>query len=152
MTRSRCAGPVPVDKAGSPLLGLDDLLAFGSPDAYHFDPETQQFLSSLLAAVAIIDADHRRNDSGVGELLLEHRNKVRAVGRVAPGQHQRGDKATLLLQQPGVLIFAAADQTPQHQEKIDDIGFGAGSAYLQIDVIQFKLAQLNLQFRQKQRP
>jgi hypothetical protein len=26
----------------------------------------------------------------------------------------------LLLQQPGVLIFAAADQTPQHQEKIDD--------------------------------
>ena len=54
----------------------------------------------------------------------------------------------LLLQQQGVLIFAAADQTPQHQEKIDDIGFGAGSAYLQIDVIQFKLAQLNLQFRQ----
>ena len=27
-----------------------------------------------------------------------------------------------------MLIFAAANQTPQHQEKIDDIGFGAGSA------------------------
>jgi hypothetical protein len=54
----------------------------------------------------------------------------------------------LLQEQPTVLIFAAADQTPQHQEKIDDIGFGAGSAYLQIDVIQFKLAQLQLQFGQ----
>jgi hypothetical protein len=31
---------------------------------------------------------------------------------------------------------------------MDDIGFGAGSAYLQIDVIPFKLAQLKLQFRQ----
>jgi hypothetical protein len=47
-----------------------------------------------------------------------------------------------------VLIFAAADQTPQHQEKIDDIGFGARSARLQIDVIQLKLAQLKLQFGQ----
>src|SRR3979411_698531 len=54
----------------------------------------------------------------------------------------------LLLQQPGVLIFAAADQTPHHQEKIDDIGFGAGSAYLQIDVTQFKPAQWKLQFGQ----
>src|SRR5271165_426738 len=54
----------------------------------------------------------------------------------------------LLLQQPGVLIFAAAVEPPQHQEKIDDIGFGAGSAYLQIDVVQFKLAQLKLQFGQ----
>src|SRR5271167_3249824 len=54
----------------------------------------------------------------------------------------------LLLQQPGVLIFAAADQTPQHQEKIDEIGFGARSACLQIDVIQFKRAQLKLQFGQ----
>ena len=54
----------------------------------------------------------------------------------------------LVLQQPGVLIFAAADQTPQHQEKIDDIGFGAGPAFLQFDVIQFKLAQLQLQFGQ----
>src|ERR1700730_8547483 len=54
----------------------------------------------------------------------------------------------LLLQQPGVLIFAAADQNPQHQENIDDIGFGAGPAFLQFDVIQFKLAQLQLQFGQ----
>src|SRR6202521_6264580 len=56
-------------------------------------PQTEPFLSSLLAAVAIIDAGHRRNDSGVGDLLLEHRNKVRTVGRVAQRQHQRGDKA-----------------------------------------------------------
>ncbi len=36
----------------------------------------------------------------------------------------------LLLQQPGVLIFAATHESPQHLEKIDDIGFGAGAACL----------------------
>src|SRR5271165_6287327 len=87
-------GPCLSVRLALPLLRLDDLLAFGSADAYHFDPKTQQFLSSLLAAVAIIGAGHRRNDSGVGDLLLEHWNKVRTVGRVAQRQHQCGDKAT----------------------------------------------------------
>ena len=54
----------------------------------------------------------------------------------------------LLQLQAGVLIFAAAVQTAQHQKKIDDIGFGAGPAYLQFDVIDFKFAQLKLQFGQ----
>jgi len=47
-----------------------------------------------------------------------------------------------------VLVLTAAVETPQHQEKIDDIGFGAGPACLQFDVIQFELAQLKLQFGQ----
>jgi len=47
-----------------------------------------------------------------------------------------------------VLVFAAAVETAQHQEKIDDISFGAGPACLQIDVIDFELAQLKLQFGQ----
>jgi hypothetical protein len=46
------------------LLQLDDLLAFGSADADHFDPKAQHFLSPLLAAVAIIDASHRRRALG----------------------------------------------------------------------------------------
>ena len=54
----------------------------------------------------------------------------------------------LLQQQAGVLVFAAAVQTAQHQEKVDDICFGAGPAYLQFDVIDFELAQLKLQFGQ----
>ena len=47
-----------------------------------------------------------------------------------------------------MLIFAAAVQTAQHQKKIDDIGFGAGPACLQFDVIDFEFAQLKLQFGQ----
>jgi len=47
-----------------------------------------------------------------------------------------------------VLVFAAAAPTAQHQEKVDDIGFGAGPARLQLDVIDFELAQLQLQFGQ----
>ena len=35
-----------------------------------------------------------------------------------------------------------------HQEKIDDIGIGAGPACLQFDFIDFELAQLKLQFGQ----
>src|ERR1700730_4883221 len=53
-----------------------------------------------------------------------------------------------LQQYPGVLVLTAAVETPQHQEKIDDIGFGAGPACLQFDVMQFELAQLKLQFGQ----
>jgi hypothetical protein len=48
----------------------------------------QHFLSPLLTAVAIIDAGHRTNDSGVGDLPFNHRNKVRAVGRVASRQQK----------------------------------------------------------------
>ena len=42
------------------------------------------------------------------------------------------ERDRLLQQQPGVLVFAAPVETAQHQEKIDDISFGAGPAYLQI--------------------
>jgi hypothetical protein len=35
-----------------------------------------------------------------------------------------------------------------HQEKIDNIGFGAGPAYLQFDLFELELAQLKLQFGQ----
>ena len=45
-------------------------------------------------------------------------------------------------------VFAAAVETAQHQEKIDDIGIGVWEAYLQFDVIDFELAQLKLQFGQ----
>jgi hypothetical protein len=58
------------------------------------------------------------------------------------------DRDRLLQQQPSVLVFAAAVETAQHQEKIDDIGIGAGPAYLQLDLIDLELAQLNLQFGQ----
>src|SRR5580700_6896514 len=58
------------------------------------------------------------------------------------------DRDRLLQQQPGVLVFAAAVETAQHQEKIDDIGIGAGPAYLQLDLIDLELAQLKLQFGQ----
>jgi hypothetical protein len=54
------------------------------------DPKAQHFLTPLLTAVAIIGAGHRRNNSGVSDLFLDHRSKVPAVGGVAPRQHQRG--------------------------------------------------------------
>ena len=47
-----------------------------------------------------------------------------------------------------MLVFAAATPTAQHQEKIDDIAFCAGPTCLQSDVIDFELAQLDLQFGQ----
>jgi hypothetical protein len=58
------------------------------------------------------------------------------------------ERNRLLQQQPGVLVFAAAVETAQHQEKIDNIGIGAGPAYFQFDVIQFELPQLQLQLGQ----
>jgi len=54
------------------------------------------------------------------------------------------ERHRLLQQQPGVLVLAAADPTAQHQENIDDIGFGTGAAYLQFDLIELELAQLEL--------
>src|SRR5258708_5341061 len=60
----------------------------------------------------------------------------------------KSERDGLLQQQAGVLVFAAAVETAQHQEKIDDIGIGAGPACLQFDVIDFELAQLKLQFGQ----
>ncbi len=58
------------------------------------------------------------------------------------------ERHRLFEQQPGVLVFAAAIETAQHQENIDDIGFGTGSAYLQFDLIKLELAQLKLKFGQ----
>ena len=58
------------------------------------------------------------------------------------------ERYRLLRQQPGMLVFTAADPTAQHQEKIDDIGICTGVAYVQFDVIDFQLAQLDLQFGQ----
>ena len=40
------------------------------------------------------------------------------------------ERDRLLQQRAGVLIFATAVQTAQHQKKVDDIGFGAGPACL----------------------
>jgi hypothetical protein len=47
-----------------------------------------------------------------------------------------------------MLVFAAAVKTAQYQEKIDDIGIGTGPARLQLDFIDFELAQLQLRFGQ----
>ena len=58
------------------------------------------------------------------------------------------ERDRLLQQQTGGLVFAAAVETAQRQEKIDDIGIGAGPACLQFDFIDFELAQLKLQFGQ----
>src|SRR5271170_4097986 len=58
------------------------------------------------------------------------------------------ERDRLFQQQPGVLVFAAAVKTAQHQEKIDDIGIGAGPACLQLNLIDLELAQLKLQFWQ----
>ena len=55
------------------------------------------------------------------------------------------ERDRLFQQQPSVLVFAAALKTAQHQEKIDDIGIGAGPAYFQLDLIDLELAQLELQ-------
>jgi hypothetical protein len=49
-------------------------------------------------------------------------------------------------QEPGVLVFAAALEAAQHQEKIDHVGRGAGPAGLQFDLLQLELAQLQPQF------
>jgi hypothetical protein len=51
------------------------------------------------------------------------------------------ERDRLLQQQPGVLVFAAAVETAQHQEEVDDIGIGAGPACLQFDPIDFEIAQ-----------
>ena len=52
------------------------------------------------------------------------------------------ERDRLFQQHPSVLVFAAAVETAQHQEKIDDIGIGAGPACLQLDLIDLELAQL----------
>src|ERR1700745_3368571 len=44
------------------------------------------------SAVTILGAGHRRSDPGVGDLFLDHRSKVRAVGCIATRQHKRRDK------------------------------------------------------------
>jgi hypothetical protein len=49
-----------------------------------------------------------------------------------------GDR--LLQQQPGVLVFATSVETAQHQEKIDNIGIGAGPACLPLAFIDLELA------------
>ena len=79
--------------------------------------------------------------------LVAHRVEVLAQGaggrQFQPQMFEpESERDRLLQQQPGVLVFAAAVKTAQHQEKIDDIGIGAGPAYLQFDVIDFELAQL----------
>src|SRR5262249_51815277 len=49
------------------------------------------------------------------------------------------ERHRLLQQQARLLIFAATAPTAQHQENIDDIGFGAGPTFLQLEVIDFEL-------------
>ncbi len=61
------------------------------------------------------------------------------------------ERQGLLEQEPRVLVLAAAIKAAQHQEHIDDVGIGAGPADLQFDLLQFALAQLQLQFRQVRR-
>ena len=63
----------------------------------------------------------------------------------------KSERHRFLQQQARLLIFAATAPTAQHQENIDDIGFGAGPAYLQFDLIELELTQLKLQFRQIRR-
>jgi hypothetical protein len=47
------------------------------------------------------------------------------------------ERDRLLQQQPGVLVFAAAVETAQHQEKIDNIGIGAGAGLSPIRSYRF---------------
>jgi hypothetical protein len=61
------------------------------------------------------------------------------------------ERHRLLRQQAGVLVFAATVETAQHQENINDIGFGAGPAYLQFDLIELEHTQLKLQLGQIRR-
>ncbi len=42
---------------------------------------------------------------------------------------------SFLQQQPSVPVFAAAVETAQHQEKIDDIGIGAGATCFPFDTV-----------------
>ncbi len=69
--------------------------------------------------------------------LVAHRVEVFAGGCwraaiPAPDVRARVSSVMRLPQeQSGVLVFAAAVETAQHQAKIDDIGFGAGPACLQ---------------------
>jgi hypothetical protein len=42
----------------------------------------------------------------------------------------KSERHRLLQQQARLLIFAATVEAAQHQENIDDIGFGAGPAFL----------------------
>jgi hypothetical protein len=63
--------------------------------------------------------------------LVTHRVEVVAEGtggrQLEPQMFEpKSERDSLFQQQPGVLVFAAAVETAQHQEKIDDIGIGAG--------------------------
>ncbi len=85
--------------------------------------------------------------------LVAHRVEVVAEGtggrQLEPQMFEpESERDRLFQQQPGVPVFAAAVKTAQHQEKIDDIGIGAGPACLQLDLIDLELAQLQLQFGQ----
>jgi hypothetical protein len=68
--------------------------------------------------------------------LVAHRVEVVAEGtggrQLEPQMFEpESERDRLFQQQPGVLVFAAAVETAQHQKKIDDIGIGAGPACLQ---------------------
>src|SRR5271170_8037120 len=85
--------------------------------------------------------------------LVAHRIEVVAEGtggrQLEPQMFEpESERDRLLQQQPSMLVFAAAIETAQHQEKIDDIGIGAGPACLQLDFIDLELAQFKLQFGQ----
>ena len=88
--------------------------------------------------------------------LVAHR--VEVVAQSAGGRQfqpqmlkPKFERHRLLKQQLSVLVFAATVENAQHQENIDDIGFGAGPAYLQFDLIELELTQLKLQFGQIRR-
>ena len=83
--------------------------------------------------------------------LVAHRIEVVAEGtggrQLEPQMFEpECERDRLFQQHPSVLVFATAIETAQHQEKIDDIGIGAGPACLQLDLIDLELAQLQLQF------
>ena len=117
---------------------------------FHRGAVDEALLKIIQTLVDNITQLHLMNQSTV---LVAHRIEVvaeSAGGRQFQPQmyEPESERDRLLQQQPGVLVLAAAVQTAQHQEKIDDIGIGARAACLQFDVIDFELAQLKLQFGQ----
>src|SRR4029077_11804223 len=124
---------------------------------------------SVLASTAVLSMKHFWKSSkpplqNITQLRLMNQapglvaHRVEVVAQSAGGRQfqpqmlkPKFERHRLLRQQAGVLVFAATVETAQHQENINDIGFGAGPAYLQFDLIELEHTQLKLQLGQIRR-
>src|SRR5580693_788877 len=134
---NRCTWPPAVQTRAINQSNQDDRVSGPFGVGFHRGAVDEALLKIIQPLLDNITQLHLMNQS-TG--LVAHRVEVVAEGtggrQLEPQMFQpESERDRLFQQQPGVLVFAAAVETSQHQEKIDDIGIGAGSACLQLNLI-----------------